>query len=72
MESGNVAVWSPEENKCEYVFNAHLKKVTSLHWNKDLRRLITGSSDGKIKVWQLPDTWVDGGKETKAKEGMGF
>ena len=58
-QSGNVAVWHPEENRCAYVFNAHLHKVTSLYWNREERKLITGSSDGKIKVWQLPLTWID-------------
>lgn len=67
-QSGNVAVWYPEENRCVYVFNAHLHKVTSMYWNKDERRLITGSSDGKIKVWQLPRNWVEveGISKTKA------
>lgn len=70
-ESGNVAVWSPETNKCDYVFNAHLNSVTSMYWNKNYRRLITGSSDGKIKVWQLPETWVNPGdvKRTAKQEG---
>jgi WD40 repeat protein len=65
-ESGNVAFWSPEENKCDYVFNAHMTRVTSMQWNKEDRRLITGSSDGKIKVWQLPKSWVD---PVNAKKG---
>jgi len=60
-ESGNVAVWA-HEKKCDYVFNAHIKGITSMHWNKDLRRLITGSLDGKIKVWKLPSIWVQPGK----------
>ncbi|CAI2366253.1 unnamed protein product [Moneuplotes crassus] len=64
-ESGNVAIWSPEVKKCDYVFNAHLKSITSLHWNKDIRRLITGSSDGKIKVWKLPEVWMEPGQLKK-------
>jgi WD40 repeat protein len=69
-ESGNIAVWSPESGKCDYVFNAHIKTVTSMNWNNTLRRLITASSDGKIKVWKLPVTWMNLGdllKKTKKK-----
>lgn len=68
-ESGNCAVWSPETNKCEYVFNAHLNKVTSLYWNPGERKLISGSVDGKIKVWQLPKVWVD--QPVPRKDGLG-
>lgn len=66
-ESGNVAFWSPEANKCEYVFNAHLSKVTCMNWRKSDRRLITGSTDGKIKVWKLPKSWVNPNTEIAKK-----
>lgn len=57
-ESGNVSVWHPDINVCSYVFNAHHKRISTMHWNHETRRLYTGSNDGKIKVWQLPEDWT--------------
>ena len=33
----------------------HHRMVTSLAWLPDSRRLMTGSQDGKIRLWKLPE-----------------
>ena len=44
-----------------YAVKAHTGPVTQMRWNEEFQQLITGGKDKTIKVWQLPDRWINEG-----------
>jgi len=46
-----------------YVLKAHSSAITQMRWNEDSQQLITCSKDKTVKIWQLPNAWVDESKE---------
>lgn len=65
--------WSSETNSAEdlvtYSLNGHTKPVTSVRWAADNVTLISGSTDGTMRVWDCakPNT----GRETMPGHGNG-
>jgi len=37
-----------------------------MRWNEDTQQLITCSKDKTVKIWELPDAWVDEANEKVA------
>ena len=44
-----------------------------MRWNEDTQQLITCSKDKTVKIWELPDAWVDESNEkSEPKEIASF
>ena len=43
------------------MIKAHVGPVTQMRWNEEFQQLITGGKDKILKVWQLPDRWINEG-----------
>lgn len=56
----NTRVWDAPTGELEHVLVGHTGLVTDVAWSRDSSRLVTGSSDGTAKVWDLG---VDGVRE---------
>ncbi len=54
--SGKIKIWNLEKNKLEFSFAAHDWTVTSLIYLKDTKKIISGSHDNTIKIWNA-DTY---------------
>lgn len=39
-----------------------------MRWNEDTQQLITCSKDKTVKIWELPDAWVDESNEKALSE----
>jgi hypothetical protein len=58
-EEGCVTFWLSKEGTPLYVLNAHQGAITQMRFNEDTQQLITCSKDKTIKIWQLPDCWIN-------------
>ena len=58
-EEGTVTFWYSKEGNPLYVMKAHQGPITQMRWNEELQQLITCGKDKTVKVWQLPDRWID-------------
>jgi WD40 repeat protein len=56
---GLVTFWNSKDGAALYVLKAHDGAITQMRWNEDSQQLITCSKDKSIKIWQLPDQWID-------------
>ena len=64
-EEGMVTFWYSKEGTPLFVLKAHNGPVTQMRWNEELQQLITCSKDKTIKVWHLPDRWIDESSKSK-------
>ena len=56
--SGFVTVWDFCKRKPVYVFRAHQKAVTALHWIERKQVLLSASVDQSIKAWKFGHIWL--------------
>ena len=49
----NIYIWNINERKIEKTITGHTDKVTCLDFSADLKSLVSGSKDKKIKVWDI-------------------
>lgn len=54
-----ITVWSAKEGSPLYVLQAHAGPITQMLWMEEKQQLISCSKDKRIKVWQLPQVWMD-------------
>jgi WD40 repeat protein len=52
-EDGKVYGWDLVDASVKTCFDAHSKPVSSLDYHPVLDHLVTGSSDGLVKIWHL-------------------
>ena len=62
-EDGLVTFWYSKDGSPLYVIKAHTAAITQMRWNEDTQQLITCSKDKTVKIWELPDAWVDESNE---------
>jgi len=58
-EEGCVTFWLSKEGSPLFVFKAHSAAITQMRWNEQLQQLITCSKDQTVKVWQIPNEWIN-------------
>lgn len=58
-EDGKVTFWLSKEGTPLTVIDAHFGPVTQMRFNEDTQQLITCSKDKTIKIWQLPQYWIN-------------
>ena len=66
-EDGTVTVWDAKKKApiCIYdkklldIWKAHNEDITKLVWLESSQTLLTGGKDKSIKVWKLPESWMD-------------
>lgn len=50
---GLVKLWTIKTNECVKTLDAHQDKVWGLHGNRRDNRMVTGSADSNITVWEV-------------------
>ena len=59
-EDGRVTIWKLKTGKPIYVWEAHPKSaITQMEWDQKNLLLWTGSKDKRIKIWRLPEKWLN-------------
>ena len=59
-EDGRVTIWNLKTGKPIYLWIAHPKSaITQMWYQEDKHILWTGGKDLRIKMWQLPEKWVN-------------
>ena len=59
-EVGRVIIQSLKTGKPIYVWEAHPKSaITQMEWDQKNLLLWTGSKDKRIKIWRLPEKWLN-------------
>lgn len=59
---GKIRAFLPQSGKLMYVINdAHIHGVTSISTTSDCQRIISGGSEGEVRVWKI-------GKQTQVME----
>jgi WD40 repeat protein len=48
-----IKLWNPETGQLERVFSGHLGYVAGVHFTPDQRRLISQSTDGTVRIWDV-------------------
>ena len=51
--------WYSKDASPLFVLKAHTSAITQMRWNEHLQQLITCGKDKSIKVWQIPNRWID-------------
>lgn len=57
--NGKIVVWNLSKGQPVYAWDAHKGEITQMHYEEETRILISGSKDKTMKVWRLPEKWVD-------------
>lgn len=57
--NGKIVVWNLLKGQPVYAWDAHKGEITQMHYEEETRILISGSKDKTMKVWRLPEKWVD-------------
>lgn len=55
-------LWTIKTNECVKTLDAHQDKVWGLHGNRRDDRMVTGSADSNITVWEVSVVWSPGMK----------
>jgi WD40 repeat protein len=50
-----IQIWNPFSFDCQFVMKGHHKQVWDVCWSASGSKVISGSSDGTIKVWSISD-----------------
>lgn len=50
-ENGTICMWDLVETDMVRTLNAHTKPVTCIAYHKERHEMVSGSQDGKVKVW---------------------
>jgi len=56
---GKIVVWSLKKGQPVFAWEAHKGEITKMHYDEDTRVLISGAKDKIMKIWKLPEKWVD-------------
>lgn len=57
--NGKIVVWSLKNGVPVYAWEAHKGEITQMHFEEETRVLTTCAKDKCIKVWRLPEKWMD-------------
>ena len=57
--NGRIVIFSIRTGESVYAWEAHKGEITQIQYIDDKRILITGAKDKKMKIWQLPEKWID-------------
>ncbi len=60
VELNRIRVWDLETGKCLYTLSGHTDEVTAVVLTSDGQRLVSGSEDNTIKVWDLDNSESSG------------
>ena len=59
-EEGRVTIWSLKDGQSIYAWLAHPKSaITQMYYQEEKRLLWTGGKDKAIRIWELPEKWVN-------------
>ena len=59
-QNGRITIWNLKTGKPIYLWMAHPKSViTQIWYEADKKLLWTAAKDAKLRVWQLPEKWVN-------------
>ena len=59
-ENGRVTIWNLKTGKPIYLWEAHPNSpITQIWYQPEKQILWTGGKDLRIKIWQLPEKWLD-------------
>lgn len=66
--SGRIIIWGIAIGKPVYAWKAHEDEITQMLFDDMTLNLITTSKDKMIRIWKLPEAWIDDGKMKLAKQ----
>jgi WD40 repeat protein len=61
-ESNGITLWNLQTGKLMHTLRGHASTVTSLAFSADSQILVSGGSEGLVKIWRIPaSTEADSG-----------
>ena len=57
--NGKIVIWSLKTGSPIYAWEAHKSEITQMHYEDETRVLLTCGKDKAIRVWKLPEKWMD-------------
>lgn len=59
----SVVIWNAETGELSGLLSGHTAPVTSIHFSSDGKRILTGSADGTMRIWNIDDVIHSSGVE---------
>ncbi|CAG9310832.1 unnamed protein product [Blepharisma stoltei] len=69
---GVIIVWNSANGKLNYAWTAHDAAVSTMTWVEKTGILYSGSNDGYVKIWRLPNTWCNANLNVAQSDEMVF
>ena len=57
--NGKIIIWSLKDGSPIYAWDAHQGEITQMSFDEESRVLISGAKDKILKIWKLPEKWLD-------------
>lgn len=57
--NGKVVIWCIKNGQPVHAWEAHKSEITQMQYDEETRVLITCGKDKAIRIWKLPEKWVE-------------